>query len=43
MQRRAAVLHEALQRHGTQPLRELDWVNAYAVAVNEENAAGGRW
>lgn len=42
VQRRAAVLHEALQRHGAQPLRELDWVNAYAVAVNEENAAGGR-
>jgi L-serine dehydratase len=42
VQRRAAALHEALRGHGTQPLRELDWVNAYAVAVNEENAAGGR-
>jgi L-serine dehydratase len=42
VQRRAAILHQALQGQGAQPLRELDWVNAYAVAVNEENAAGGR-
>jgi len=42
VQRRAAALHEALQRQGVHPLCELDWVNAYAVAVNEENAAGGR-
>jgi L-serine dehydratase len=24
------------------PLQVLDWVNLYALAVNEENAAGGR-
>ncbi|MFI5717211.1 L-serine ammonia-lyase [Nocardia sp. NPDC051750] len=24
------------------PLHQLDWVNAFAMAVNEENAAGGR-
>jgi L-serine dehydratase len=42
VQRRARILHEGLQRPAAQPLRELDWVNAYAVAVNEENAAGGR-
>src|SRR5258705_13907194 len=24
------------------PLDVMDWVNAYALAVNEENAAGGR-
>jgi L-serine dehydratase len=42
LQRRARILHEGLQRPAVQPLRELDWVNAYAVAVNEENAAGGR-
>ena len=24
------------------PLEVMDWVNAYALAVNEENAAGGR-
>ena len=27
---------------GGDPLRGLDWVNLYALAVNEENAAGGR-
>jgi len=42
VQRRAAALHEALLRQGPQPLQELGWVNAFAVAVNEENAAGGR-
>jgi L-serine dehydratase len=26
----------------TDPLRVLDWVNLFALAVNEENAAGGR-
>ena len=24
------------------PLQVIDWVNLYALAVNEENAAGGR-
>jgi L-serine dehydratase len=42
MSRRAAALHDRLRRGDLQPLGELDWVNAYAVAVNEENAAGGR-
>jgi L-serine dehydratase len=27
---------------GTDPLHVIDWVNLYALAVNEENAAGGR-
>ncbi|MEV8511894.1 L-serine ammonia-lyase [Dactylosporangium sp. NPDC051484] len=26
----------------TDPLRAVDWINLYALAVNEENAAGGR-
>jgi L-serine dehydratase len=26
----------------TDPLTTMDWVNMYAIAVNEENAAGGR-
>lgn len=39
--RRARQMHEALHERRTGPLRELDWVNAFAVAVNEENAAGG--
>jgi L-serine dehydratase len=27
---------------GDDPMRALDWLNAFALAVNEENAAGGR-
>jgi L-serine dehydratase len=42
VQRRARSLREGLVSRAEQPLRELDWVNAYALAVNEENAAGGR-
>ena len=42
--RRAPLLHSELsrQRAGADPLSTLDWVNLYALAVNEENAAGGR-
>lgn len=44
--RRAPALHQTLlQRAQTQavdPLSALDWVDLYALAVNEENAAGGR-
>jgi L-serine dehydratase len=42
--RRAASLYRALAERSDsgRPMRELDWVNAFAVAVNEENAAGGR-
>ena len=41
--RRAAKLRHALETR-TEPtaLDALDWVNAFAIAVNEENAAGGR-
>jgi L-serine dehydratase len=42
VRRRAAALHRALAGHSTDPLAALDWVNLYALAVNEENAAGGR-
>jgi len=42
VQRRAGAMREALERGSVRLLGELDWVNAYAVAVNEENAAGGR-
>ena len=44
VQRRAAALHRTLQTTtgSTDPLATLDWVNLYALAVNEENAAGGR-
>jgi L-serine dehydratase len=44
--RRAPLLYEELKQRaagGTpDPLTVLDWVNLYALAVNEENAAGGR-
>lgn len=44
--RRARKLHISLMRHVEDSLRDplsiLDWVNLYAIAVNEENAAGGR-
>lgn len=41
--RRAKRLAEELaQSVGTDPLAVLDWVNAYAMAVSEENASGGR-
>ncbi len=46
VERRAARLYRALtatRAAGTEdPLVALDWVNLYALAVNEENAAGGR-
>ena len=44
VQRRAPILHRELsaQASAEDPLSTLDWVNLYALAVNEENAAGGR-
>ena len=43
MLRRAPKLSKRLSQGGVQsPLHALEWVNAYAIAVNEENAAGGR-
>jgi len=42
--RRAPGLYQRLAAVTTQtdPLHVMDWVNLYALAVNEENAAGGR-
>jgi L-serine dehydratase len=42
--RRAKALHDKLiAEDGTNdPLYVMDWVNLYALAVNEENASGGR-
>ena len=44
VKRRAAQLHRQLHanRHDPSPMACMDWVNLYALAVNEENAAGGR-
>jgi L-serine dehydratase len=42
--RRAPELYQRLsaEQYSTDPLRVMDWVNLFALAVNEENAAGGR-
>ncbi|MEV6626164.1 L-serine ammonia-lyase [Amycolatopsis sp. NPDC051106] len=42
--RRAKALHEKLlaEDGADDPLYAMDWVSLYALAVNEENAAGGR-
>jgi L-serine dehydratase len=46
VRRRAAALYRKLSSQPESGLRDplttLDWVNLYALAVNEENAAGGR-
>ncbi|MBT9594392.1 MAG: L-serine ammonia-lyase [Vitreoscilla sp.] len=46
VKRRAAALYHALTSNPEaalrDPLQVMDWVNLYALAVNEENAAGGR-
>lgn len=46
VKRRAKPLLQALTANPEQALRDplqvMDWVNLYALAVNEENAAGGR-
>ena len=41
--RRAPALYRRLQtEHTSDPMQTMDWVNLFALAVNEENAAGGR-
>jgi L-serine dehydratase len=42
--RRAPELYRLLcgEPYSTDPLRVMDWVDLFALAVNEENAAGGR-
>ncbi len=48
VRRRAAALHRSLQGRGqrsnliSDTFAALDWVNLFALAVNEENAGGGR-
>jgi L-serine dehydratase len=46
VQRRAYQVHQSLMcdadKRIADPLAALDWVNLWALAVNEENAAGGR-
>jgi L-serine dehydratase len=41
--RRAPALYRRLEtEQTTDPMQAMDWVNLFALAVNEENAAGGR-
>jgi L-serine dehydratase len=43
VRRRAPALARKLEKEGERdPLHAMDWVNVFAMAVNEENAAGGR-
>jgi len=46
VKRRAASLFQSLEADhaaaASDPFQVMDWVNLYALAVNEENAAGGR-
>ncbi|WFE33400.1 L-serine ammonia-lyase [Micromonospora sp. WMMD975] len=43
VRRRAAELRRGLETESAgDPLRAMDWVTLFALAVNEENAAGGR-
>ncbi|WP_025119319.1 MULTISPECIES: L-serine ammonia-lyase [unclassified Serratia (in: enterobacteria)] len=45
VQRRAAALRRILvtgDKNNTDPMNVVDWINMFAFAVNEENAAGGR-
>jgi L-serine dehydratase len=43
VRRRAPKLYRQLTEAGSaSPMAAMDWVNAFALAVNEENAAGGR-
>lgn len=45
VRRRAYSLHQQLlatEKTSTDPMTVMDWVNMFAFAVNEENAAGGR-
>ncbi|RBY80616.1 L-serine ammonia-lyase [Geodermatophilus sp. TF02-6] len=44
VRRRAAALRAQLEEYPDEadPLRAMEWVTLYALAVNEENAAGGR-
>ena len=45
LRRRAPSLHRHLnadKNNSADPLKVMDWVNLFAMAVNEENAAGGQ-
>ena len=46
IRRRAPLSRKQFEKNGLNdkdPMAAVDWVNMVAFAVNEENAAGGRW
>jgi L-serine dehydratase len=42
VRRRASIAARALRAEGSGPEHAMEWTTLYAMAVNEENAAGGR-
>lgn len=44
VKRRAPALRKSLEAdtYNSDPMNAMDWINMFALAVNEENAAGGR-
>ncbi|NVK55630.1 MAG: L-serine ammonia-lyase [Alteromonadaceae bacterium] len=42
MRRAPSLYHRLMTEYSGDPMQPLDWVNMFALAVNEENAAGGR-
>jgi L-serine dehydratase len=42
VRRRAATAARAMRLEGVGPANAMEWITLYAMAVNEENAAGGR-
>jgi L-serine dehydratase len=42
VRRRAGLLAESIAGNPDDPLHAIDWLTVYALAVNEENAGGGR-
>ncbi len=42
LRRAPALHHKLISDHAANALDVMDWVNLFALAVNEENAAGGR-
>ncbi|MFF5500432.1 L-serine ammonia-lyase [Streptomyces roseolus] len=42
VRRRAATLARGLRSEGDPAMHAMEWITLYAMAVNEENAAGGR-
>ncbi len=42
MRRAPGLYRRLVSEHSADPMQPMDWINLFALAVNEENAAGGR-